>query len=428
MDATHKASALEGLPPELQRHLLFTLELEELKSLVHASPIYHQQYLLDRRSLLSQYLETKLGIVTIEACVVHQSGRAGFLGKRTIESVIQMIGYRQQRLSSLQHSTLDETLATDDIASMVALHVSIVKPLAQLYINRALKNLPGEPEAEHSDEALSKTEEMRVMRAMYRFQLSCNLFGTGDDRSNNGSVQGFYDDYMMKLFQVDFEPWEVEEISSVYEFAKDKILQIFDEIACDVNEYNPKFDGRRSPTPPGAFDFDSSCGPNLLSGAISRGLEFLHLLFFKIQDHEQPVAIMQEKLVFLWGQFLDNDEALDWWSILTRREECPSERDYKQDRRDPLTFPGDEISSDRNGEYPPIAWTLMWGGTYSNLYGECVPDSIRRWGYVMWDATRLERTWATQVLMWQLEEDRDYEPRDSMFLDELPPMPSLFAH
>lgn len=43
---------LESLPAEIRRYILFTLEYEELKALIHASPIYHQQYLLDRQHIL----------------------------------------------------------------------------------------------------------------------------------------------------------------------------------------------------------------------------------------------------------------------------------------------------------------------------------------------------------------------------------------
>lgn len=46
-------ASLEDFPAEIRRHILSMLELDELKVLVRASPVYHQQYLLDRRYLLS---------------------------------------------------------------------------------------------------------------------------------------------------------------------------------------------------------------------------------------------------------------------------------------------------------------------------------------------------------------------------------------
>ena len=67
---------LENLPPETRRHVLYVTGFEELRALIHASPVFHQQCSLDRRSLLSQSSETMLGNVTVDACGVYQSGWA----------------------------------------------------------------------------------------------------------------------------------------------------------------------------------------------------------------------------------------------------------------------------------------------------------------------------------------------------------------
>ena len=118
---------------------------------------------------------------------------------------------------------------------------------------------------------------------------------------------------------------------------------------------------------------------------------------------------MQEYISWPAGAFLE--DALGEMSQIQRRQEQVSSRDQKQQRRDPISFSGD-------GEdklCPPLAWTLIWQGTYSNLYGYYVQDLIRRWGYVMWDATRLERTDAKEVLARQWETDwGDDDPRNNM--------------
>lgn len=64
---------------------------------------------------------------------------------------------------------------------------------------------------------------------------------------------------MLNVFFRYFEPWEVEEIACIYEFAKQTYANIFNKISWDVNENNPKFDGQRPPTPDGAFDLGNSC-------------------------------------------------------------------------------------------------------------------------------------------------------------------------
>ena len=72
---------------------------------------------------------------------------------------------------------------------------------------------------------------------------------------------------------------------------------------------------------------------------------------------------------------------------------------------------------DADGSQPPLAWTLMWGGTYSNVYGWYIEPDFRRWGYVFWDAARIERTGAEELLLRQVEELwGDEDPRDDIDL------------
>ncbi len=95
-----------------------------------------------------------------------------------------------------------------------------------------------------------------------------------------------------------------------------------------------------------------------------------------------------------------------------RRKEKLSERDLKQQAGDPLPFVGD-LASDVHGSCPPLAWTLVWRGTYSNLYGDYLENKMRLWGYVMWDAERLETEGGTALLLKQW--GTDWDPRDMAF-------------
>ncbi|KJZ71440.1 hypothetical protein HIM_09164 [Hirsutella minnesotensis 3608] len=120
---------------------------------------------------------------------------------------------------------------------------------------------------------------------------------------------------------------------------------------------------------------------------------------------------MQQNISWPAENFLGN-EALGERAQFQRRQEHPMERDLKQQRRDALPFKGDREPS-ADGEYPPLAWTLIWRDTYSNIYGYYVQDHIRRWGYVFWDAPRLERTGGREVLARQWEADwGPTDPRD----------------
>lgn len=94
-------------------------------------------------------------------------------------------------------------------------------------------------------ELLSKTEKMRLMRSLYRFQLCCNLFGNGRHGIPQGARLETNEMDILKYFVCIFEPWEVAEICCIYTFSKMKYEQIFDDLSWDVNEGNPKFGGQR---------------------------------------------------------------------------------------------------------------------------------------------------------------------------------------
>lgn len=88
------------------------------------------------------------------------------------------------------------------------------------------------------------------------------------------------------------------------------------------------------------------------------------------------------------------------------RLEKPSEnRDKLMMERAPLPFRGDDL------DRPPLGWTDMWDGTYSSLFGGFTSNMIRRWGYVFWDADRMNRLGRRQLLRAQWTDYWDGDPR-----------------
>ena len=176
-DSPQHNAPLENLPPEIRDQLLSILELEELRALVHASPVFHQQY-LHRRFLLCKSLETTLRSATVDANAVYQTSLlAGFSDTRTSEKITQFLKSYQDRRSSTQYSIIADRLTEDEVVGMAGFHSSVIKPLARRYTDWALTNLAGETKNLWSHKSLNKTEETRLLRALYRFQLCCNLFG-----------------------------------------------------------------------------------------------------------------------------------------------------------------------------------------------------------------------------------------------------------
>ncbi|GAB1217816.1 hypothetical protein ATERTT37_007059 [Aspergillus terreus] len=411
---------LENLPPEVRRQILFTLDFEGLRTLTHASPVYHQQFILDRKPLLRRCLENTLRSVAVEAYFVQQSSSASFSKGRTKDGIAQFLQSYQAGRSS-PHSVLQE-VTSDEASKMIAFHISIVEPLVAEFTRWALDNLNKFAGTQQKHQPLSTAEETRVLRALYRYELCCHLFGLGAHLHERPNFFNFESAEILELFAGPFEPWEVEEIFCVCRFAQNKYNQIFDAISWDVNENNPKFDGERPPTPEGAFDLTGSyprC--SFLTAVLSRGLPLLHTVLFQIQNHDHLVTTMQEQIDWPLGSFFDDDtgNALDDTSQYFRWREHPSERDAMQDRRDPLSFQGDRaalVGSDGVWtSLPPLAWTVLWRGTYSNIFGSYVPEEIQRWGYVLWDGKRMEETGTKEALArWLEKEWEEGDPRDWM--------------
>jgi hypothetical protein len=62
----------------------------------------------------------------------------------------------------------------------------------------------------------------------------------------------------------------------------------------------------------------------------------------------------------------------------------------ERDTYELLPFSGDKEDG------PPSAWVVIWQGTYGNIYDEVLPSSVKAWGYVFWDAQRLDESEAMQ--------------------------------
>ncbi|KAK2616173.1 hypothetical protein QQS21_000805 [Conoideocrella luteorostrata] len=393
---------LKRLPPEIIRQLLSVLELSDLRAMVFTSRFIYGHYEHNRMYLLRGSLETTLGSVTDDAYAVYLSSSKDFDLSRTRKTIRQFQKSYQEQLSwSKQHWHRAKTLTDIEVISMVKFHYTIIK-FARPYLEWAMNNLADETGGSPCHETLSKTEKKRLMRGIYRFQLLCNLF--------NPDVMETYPGLGLETFLCIFEPWEIEEITCFYAFAEEKFRLVFRAIRWDVHQHNPQFDDQPlPPTPDGAFDLTEFFDYRI-EGTITHGLELLHAVLFEIRDHRHLVSKMQEHIRLQVGNFLMHILHNDL-RINPRRGQL-SDRDRKQQQGELFPFKGE--SDPVTGELlPPLAWTEMWRGTYSSLYGFYVPNTIRRWGYVLWDAARLERTGAKAVLTRQFEARWDDDPRGS---------------
>jgi hypothetical protein len=137
-----------------------------------------------------------------------------------------------------------------------------------------------------------------------------------------------------------------------------------------------------------------------LHGIIGSGLELFERLL-AVEDHETLINKMQRCLTRHGGlRGTSMDQALcQCGQKSTRNLISTNSRDDAQLRRDPIRFTGDAVPL----EGPPLAWVLLWNGTYSNIYAQYVPITVRNWGYVMWDERRWNELGARDIVLRQWE-------------------------
>ncbi|KAI0515426.1 hypothetical protein F5B22DRAFT_607330 [Xylaria bambusicola] len=418
---------LEGLPPELRRYLLSTLDIIPMMAIIQASPIFYQQYLSDRKFLLCSSLETTLGSAVVDAFFTHFFVTQASLGSVSTDIFsancrsFQAENIMKQKLTEFVKSyseitfqrclphTLTAKLTEDEAISMARFYVRYVRPLIDYFGWWMLENLAEEAGEDISINrpgiTLSRTEMLRLTRAIYRLQI------LGQVNAANRLVSGHPEDYVEVVLDT-FEPWEAEELFSFYQFAHAHYYMIFNDIRWDLHPDNPSFaDQTRPPTPSGAFDMDNPMDfDNLLEGTTLRGLRLLHTVLFRLKDHSHLVSIMQEHITRSYIPLNAYEGYFGWTDQELRRRRNPSDRDRMQKAKVQFLFRGD---AEPDG--PPLAWIRIWKNTYSNLYGRYIPDEMRRWGFVFWDAATLESTRGMEVLERQWRKCwKGEDPRESL--------------
>ena len=251
---------VENLLPEVLHDVLAMLDLDDLSAMIHASPIFHRQYILHRRLLLCQSLETTLRHATGTAYTVFRTNSDEFSRTRTQQAIAQILQSYHNSYNTVSYKSLSELLTEEEAVCMSGFYSSTVSPVIRRYANWAQSNLSAESKCQDIiHHPLSRAERSRLVRAMYRFQLCCNLFGTVSRSSLTQASLRVKPEDILNMFFTRYEPWEVEEVACVYSFAKETYNKIFSDVRWDIDEKNPKFDGQRPPTPEGAFDLENSC-------------------------------------------------------------------------------------------------------------------------------------------------------------------------
>ncbi|RAL08239.1 uncharacterized protein BO97DRAFT_428543 [Aspergillus homomorphus CBS 101889] len=427
---------LETLPSEIRLDILCILPYDSSQALIMASPVYFKTALEYRDLIRRQNGAASVEAFTLEAEAVYCARRMRLSEAYTQDGPDSDPGYYTESyppMHASSHYTM-ETISRFAVSymrdrksnrkvlsfashtgeqrrQMVDFHMSTIMPIARRFTQSALKNFAGQPEAQSSfvHEPITTTEEYRIVRAVYRFELCCQLF---DDRAPDLEVvarnkHGIDLATMLQLLHTMFHPWEVEEILCINGFLEIKYNDIFDVATWDFDRNKPKFGyapNMSCTDPLSRLSRHSYHRDYYLCGTLTRGLGLLQRALSAMeQNHDQQlVEIIKNEMRIEPIGFLGtySGAVTEICKNALRARRGLSEQDLKRERRDPFPFRGD-IIPDPNAEFPPLAWTIIWKDTYSNVVGDAIPYRMRYWGYVMWDAERITKAGGKEILQRQ---------------------------
>lgn len=282
IESREAQTTLENLPSDLRTQVLYSIgDLRTLRSLVRSSPAYHEQYRLDRDRILEHCLSIELNGFHVDALATVSSRICKLGSKRTDEIVHNFLDSYRQWLSGscnpLAAALNAMSVSHLDLRWLSSFHQSVTLPLTELFCHWAHTNLSRAAASfenaiqderattQKMDLALiSKSERIRIMRALYRYETFCHLFGR-----NEGNRSGFFrDSEITEIFFSIFKPWEAEEIGCVEFFIQTEYSRVFNEVLADLHPKSPRFDDQwdgRGQDPDGSFELDVNWNGELVS-------------------------------------------------------------------------------------------------------------------------------------------------------------------
>ncbi|KAL2128473.1 hypothetical protein VTI74DRAFT_9125 [Chaetomium olivicolor] len=170
-------STRETLPAELRHQILSVSDIKNLKALVFASPIFHQQYLLDRKTLLRRALKSALGSALADVYAVQHMSASLYEPGHAVQQ--KTLGLFMDNYVTPHSASPDQLLAEvtteEDLAAIAGFYSCLARLLLEQCAAIFLRRLDASLRVGN----LSGTERTRLLRALYCFQLCCNLLGVG---------------------------------------------------------------------------------------------------------------------------------------------------------------------------------------------------------------------------------------------------------
>ncbi|KAI0000079.1 hypothetical protein F4779DRAFT_635724 [Xylariaceae sp. FL0662B] len=363
-DREVRSSPIEGLPVELVRAILSELpDVESLQAAVLSCPLFYCAFLQAETAITAQVLLNQIDVSVLpEAVAASESSslRPHDTKPESREAIVTFATqYLQRRPTPPKSWSLQK-----------ALHISrlhfYVDGLAKKFTSELLNNSP----LNQSKSIATHQEICRVERALYRFEIYCNLFRESNSklrprRFSRSSVC----EEQQQLFFANFSPLEKEQLGCIQEFLVRVVSPAFNDIAehdihwglCHV-EYDVKVDSY------------------YIQHVLSLGLEKLYQIA-AAETYEGRYRLLDPPHAngdFLHEGLEDANEKNDgiFLGDLTPEEEI---RHVKQ----PLFADPD------SGPADAWRWAHQEESRSNWVYQENRQD-LRQWGYVMWDRSRLD--------------------------------------
>lgn len=213
---------LEGLATEVRLCLLHHIfDIASLKALIRAVPAYHSAYDLERYAILRSVLANCLGsevIIDALALVNALDIRRDLANHALVDGVKAFMEKRkhfmEKRKFCRSPGLLDLPGVPRQKLFLLARLEARVESMTDIFVPSPIKLDNGGP---------SPSELRRIRRALYRFELFCVLFG----RSSFGESQAWRSTNRYGTtataegmqFLALLEPWEVEEMACVRDYA-----------------------------------------------------------------------------------------------------------------------------------------------------------------------------------------------------------------
>ncbi|TGJ83304.1 hypothetical protein E0Z10_g5440 [Xylaria hypoxylon] len=349
-----RPSPIEGLPVELVRMILSALpDVVSLQAATLSCPLFYAAFIEAEASITTYVLLNQVDISVLPEAIaasdsswLHPHDTEPQSRKAITDFVTRNL---RQRLTPPKSWLLKNALYVG------RLHVC-VEQLAKQFAEETLIELP----AARSTSSATYQEGCRIQRALYRFEIYCNLF------RETPNVQSTVYGEQKQLFFANFSPWENEQLGCVHDFL--------------VRAVSPEHDIAW-----GAFgvEYGDSIDAPYIQDVLSLGLERLRQIV-RAETYDDRERLLcsgyspRPTYFFLHRGLQDANERHDdiFLDDLTPEDE--------------VLYIKQPLFADPDSGPADVWRWAHYEESWQNWVYQENRHNLRKWGYVMWDRLRLE--------------------------------------